>query len=176
MDGPWSKGFPGIAKKPPKLLSKENMYEWQKGIVDLCESEPDDRTIHWYWDSDGCTGKTSLCKYLMWHHDAFLFSGKATDIASRIINRNEPPRIALMNITRTAEGKLSWAAIEEIKDGCISSGKYEGGQMIFDPPHVIIFANFRPDTSTLSVDRWNIVNIKGEKSESTYGFVELFNL
>jgi len=43
-----------------------------------------------------------------------------------------------------------------LKDGVVFSGKYEGGARLFPPPHVIIFANFLPDFTKLSADRWVI--------------------
>ena len=51
---------------------------------------------------------------------------------------------------------MSYSAIESLKDGLLFSGKYEGGVKLFPPPHVVIFANFLPDMTKLSIDRWDI--------------------
>lgn len=149
------------------LLRYDQLYDWQLKIVELVKTKPDKRTIHWYWEKTGCTGKTELVKYLCYKHDALLFGGRAGDITSRVIQHGAP-RIAVMNLTRTTEGRISWQAIESLKDGCVETGKYEGGQLVFNPPHVIIFANFEPERGTLSADRWNIVNI-GNQNE--FGFM-----
>ncbi len=159
IDGPWSKGFPSVLERPPKLIKRDQMYAWQKSVLNIIETTPSDRLIYWYYDRIGNTGKTSLVKYLIWHYNAFYFGGKASDMASRIIMMDKPPEIAIMNISRTQEQYVSYQGIEEIKDGLIQSGKYEGGQKIFDPPHILIFANFEPDKNALSEDRWMVRDV-----------------
>ena len=37
---------------------------WQQEIIDLTKTQPDGRTIHWYLESEGNTGKTFLRRYL----------------------------------------------------------------------------------------------------------------
>ena len=43
--------------------------------------------------------------------------------------------------------------------------KYESKPVIRNSPHVIVFANFEPDKSALSEDRWLILNIKESQEE-----------
>lgn len=145
-------------KMDQTCLNVEDLYDWQKEIWDLCLTVPDDRTIHWYWEPDGCCGKTALVKMLCLKQGGFLFGGSEKDIASRCLLTGAP-RLCLMNLCRTSEGRISFSAIEALKDGLIQSGKYEGGQMVFNSPHVIIFANYAPDMEALSVDRWNITRV-----------------
>lgn len=161
VNGPWSYKIPGVLPEPPKLITKEQMYSWQAKVVEVCNQEPNDRTVYWIYDTVGNSGKTALCKYLIHHLGAFIFRGKSSDMASRIVLMPEAPRIAVMNVSRTQEQYVSYQSIEEIKDGLVCSGKYEGGQKIFNPPHMFIFANFEPDRNSLSHDRWHVVNITG---------------
>ena len=44
--------------KPLKLI--KNLYEWQTKIIDIIKTEPDDRTIHWIWETKGNRGKSAL--------------------------------------------------------------------------------------------------------------------
>lgn len=152
----YSKGY----RKPPKVL--KNLYPWQQKIVDLINTEPDDRTINWYWDEKGGCGKSALAKYLCVNYDAMYVSGKAADIKYAIgeyLKAHDDLKVVIYDITRSLEAYVSYQSIEEVKNGIFFSGKYESEQMIFNSPHVIIFANFEPDESKLSADRWRIINL-----------------
>ena len=57
---------------------------------------------------------------------------------------------------------ISYSLLEELKDGFIFSGKYEGGIREIAIPHIIVMANYLPDTTKLSLDRWKIQELKDE--------------
>lgn len=136
---------------------------WQLEILNTIKTTPDYRTIHWYWDSIGNTGKSAFTKYLCAKHDALCVSGKSNDCKYAIVayheQKNKYPKIIIFDIPRTNIDYLNYEAIESIKNGCFFSGKYECTQVIMNCPHVIIFANTPPILSKLSIDRWNIINI-----------------
>lgn len=152
--GPWIwPEPPPTLKDPMRGLERK---PWQLDIIKIIETEADARTIHWYWDSVGNTGKTTFTKHLWINYKVcFVQNGKKADIAYAY--NNEP--IVIFNLPRTCENFVSYDAIESLKDGMIFSGKYESGAKVFNNPHVIIFANFEPDQSCLSQDRWHIVEI-----------------
>ncbi len=142
---------------------------WQKKIIETvskpCEN---DRTINWIWDSKGKTGKSFLTKYLMKVENALVVDGKKTDIFHQIAKRQEIKKpgdipiavnLIIIDVPRSAFNNISYNAIESIKNGLISSGKYEGGQYTFKSPHVYIFANSRPDKSKFSKDRWRVTKL-----------------
>lgn len=160
----WNKGIK--IKKPLRLITEEQLYYWEKDIVSFCQEEADDRTIHWYWHELGDMGKTSFAKYLVSKHDAIVLGGKAHDIRHGLCdyykNHNETyPDIVILNFTRTLEGYISWTGIENCKDALFYSGKFEGGMVCANSPHVICFANFKPktDDSNISKERWHIHHI-----------------
>ena len=101
-----------------------------------------------------------MTKYILnkFPHTHYFSGGKANDIAFQLIKNKWDPDVCIFNFPRTSEGAV-YNAIEQLKDGLVFSSKYEGGVKMFNPPHVIIFANWLPDVKTLSEDRWNIVNI-----------------
>ena len=153
----WIKGW--SLPKPLKIISE--LKPWQQQVIDLIKSEPDERTINWYWEKEGNIGKTALTKYILakFKNVHYFCGGKAHDIAYQIIKNKWDPEICIFGLPRTAEGAVSYNALEQLKDGLVFSPKYEGGTKIFNSPHVIVFANWTPDTTMLSEDRWNIVEL-----------------
>nr|WAE42273.1 MAG: replication associated protein [Cressdnaviricota sp.] len=141
-------------KKPLKVLKEEQLYNWEKDIIKIIEAEPDDRKIYWYWEEKGAVGKTTFCKYLSAKYGAVPVEGKKNDIlycASEFESE-----IYLFDLERSMEDYVSYGAIEKIKNGYYMCSKYESKPVIRNPPHIIIFANFPPDESQLSADRWVI--------------------
>jgi hypothetical protein len=148
-----------IPPKEIKLIS--NFYPWQQKIIDLVNTEPDERTIEWFWEPEGCKGKTALTKYLLVKKPRvhFFSGGCAKDIAFQIINESWEPDVCIFNFPRTSEGAVSYNALEMLKDGIVQTGKYKGGRRIFNSPHVIVFANWQPNLKALSADRWRITRL-----------------
>lgn len=162
IDGPWAKGI----KIPRQIkLINPNDRPWQANYIKEISEEPDDRTIVWVADYEGGMGKTSLAKYLVIKHKALVVSGKATDIKYAVMKHIEKfgsLDIVCFLFPRTVENYISYDAIESLKDGLFFSAKYESGMCVFAPPHVLCLANFEPDRSALTKDRWDI-RIFGEK-------------
>jgi len=153
-------GFP----EPTFVEEIEVLYDWEKEIINLINSPPDKRSIHWYWEPQGCAGKTTFQKYIFTHYDnTVVLSGKACDMKNGIVtyyNTNKSlPKIILINIPRCAMGFVSYRGLEEIKDMFFYSGKYEGGMICGKPPHMMIFANEPPDTTQMSHDRFVVTRI-----------------
>jgi len=72
------------------------------------------------------------------------------------------PQIVLLNLPRSQRNHLSYAGIESVKDGLFNSAKYESAMVVFNPPHMVIFANEEPEYEKLSGDRWSVHNLSGE--------------
>lgn len=160
IKGPWTKDI----TLPSELsLIPVNAYNnFQTDVINLIEAAPDDRAIHWFWEERGNTGKTSLCKILASRHGALIVSGKASDIkyaVSKWIDSGKELKIVVFHFVRSVENFVSYDAIESIKDGLFFNSKYECNMYVYNPPHVLVFANFPPDYSKLSADRWKDKNI-----------------
>ena len=148
--------------KPVKVIEEHQFYQWQKDILEICKTEPDDRTIYWYWESKGNVGKTAFIKHMVLRHKSlFCNGGKYTDIMNLVFNQNmEDCNVVFFDIPRGHGGKISYSSLESIKNGMVCNTKYETGTKIFNPPHIFIFANFEPDEpEKLSSDRWVIKNL-----------------
>lgn len=148
-----------------KKYTNAKWKDWQQDIVNKCEDAIiNEREINWYWEPKGNIGKTFMAKYLALKYNAIIGEGKKADVFNQIkswmdANPGESPRVIMLDIPRTNLDYINFGAIEQIKNGLLYSGKYEGGVLIFEEPLVFIFANSPPDTECMSEDRWNIVKI-----------------
>lgn len=154
-------------RAPRPIWVLETLRPWQQRLWDLIKERPDPkdtRTIHWWWEPSGNTGKSAFAKWLCKVHGALLVSGKGTDVlhgvAKHIENDGEPPEIVVWDIPRCTEVQyLSYSSVESLKNGHFFSGKYESASVLMNPPHVVVFSNEGPDVSKMSHDRWKIVKI-----------------
>lgn len=153
----WSKGV-----QIPEELEIDQPYGWQLQVMDIVNSKPDKRTIWWFWEPSGNVGKTTLCKYLVVKHDALMVTGKSNDMYHMISKHPNKRKLIVCDIPRSSLEYINYPALEQIKNGLIFSGKYEGCQLVFNCPHVIIFANEPPDERKMSLDRWQVVRIDSE--------------
>jgi len=157
----FSCGFP----KPLKPLACDNnLYPWQMPLDKLAETDPNDREIIWVCGSDGNEGKTTFCKYLHRRYGAICLGGKSADMKNGIIEyikeNGNPPDFIVINLPRSFNSDyLSYTGLEEVKDMFFYSGKYEGGMVDGNSPHLWIFSNEMPDIDKCSRDRWSLYHI-----------------
>lgn len=137
---------------------------WQTKVLNLiAENGEDTRTINWFWEQKGNTGKSFICKYIACKYDVVICEGKKNDIFNQVnimLEAEKLPKVVILDIPRTNINYINYGAIEQLKNGLLYSGKYEGGVCIFPSPIVIAFANEAPDRRALSEDRWNIIEIE----------------
>jgi hypothetical protein len=134
-------------------------YDWQQNIINIIESDPDNRTIHWFWEPNGNIGKTTFCKHLaLKYKGTIVLSGKASDAKYGVFCylKKHSLNIVIFHFVRSNENYVSYEAIECIKDGLFYNVKYESDMCLYNNPHVLIFSNFEPDIDKLSKDRWNV--------------------
>jgi len=150
-------------EESPTIIDEVKLYEWQKWIVNIIKNEiPNSRDVIWIYDCNGNNGKSEICKFLHFHKLAeWIQGGKATDIKNMLLT-NKECRDIVIDLSRSTEGYVSYTVMEELKNGYIYSGKYEGGKKLITTPHVIIMANFLPDTTKLSSDRWKVYELNNK--------------
>ncbi|UOF78302.1 rep protein [Circoviridae sp.] len=149
-----------------KIIDKRYKHivwrEWQQKVIDIAESEPDDRKFYWVWERTGNVGKSFLAKYLALTQDCILADGKKDNIFNQInimLDQEKEFKTVLLDIPRKGEEYVNYRVLEQIKNGFIYSGKYEGGQCFYDYVNIICFANFEPEYSAISEDRWVVINL-----------------
>jgi len=158
VKGPWSFGV----KEEVELKVIEELRPWQVMVKEILDEEPDDRTIHWFWEPDGNIGKTAMAKWICSKYNVLYLSGKASDAKYAVANwiKTKVLHAVIFGYVRSNEDYVSYEALEAIKDGIFFNSKYESGMVMYNSPHVIVFANFEPDRTKLSIDRWEIVDLR----------------
>ncbi len=143
-----------VIPEPIVILQEKQLFKWQKCIIELILTKPKRRRIYWYWGKQG-VGKTQFIKYLIVNYKAILLNGKPSDMKNGIIeymkkNNNSTPKLILSNIGYDkCLASIHYSGYEDIKDMCFYSGKYEGGMVCGNNPHLLIFANGPPTTTNI---------------------------
>lgn len=128
---------------------------WQRDLWQELATVPDERTVHWFHDESGNAGKTWFSKLVLSVSDCVRFeNGKSCDVKHAYAGE----RVVFFDLSRSQSEHVNYEVIESIKNGVMFSSKYDSRQKLFPPPHVIVFANFAPDFTKLSQDRWKFTN------------------
>lgn len=152
--------------KRPKCkdpMEGKELHDWQRQVMEILAGEPHDRRIHWFVDIIGGRGKTTLAKHLCITRpgEVIYLSGKSADCkyaVSQFLQKNDL-KVVIFDFARTQEGYISYEAIECVKNGIFLNTKYESKMVVYEVPHIIVLANFHPDVTKLSLDRWDIRDI-----------------
>lgn len=151
----------------PKII--KTLRPWQQKIEEIILAPADERKVYWFWEEVGGIGKSAFCKYLCFKYKAlYIDEGKKADLINIIYNADMfDNRIVVIDVPRDNGNKVSYKAIEQIKNGMICNTKYETGMKLFNSPHLIIFANFPPEEHKLSADRWVITDLNTQNPDPT---------
>lgn len=149
-----------VKPKPVKVYEDWSNYPWALKMIDVIKGEPEDRVIYWLWGKQG-GGKTAFCKYCIMKFGAILINGTSGNMKNAIIeyqkNNGCLPTIIMNNMGFDRDmSRVSYTGYEEIKDMCFYSGKYEGGMVCGNEPHLIILANAPPLTENV---KFNVICI-----------------
>lgn len=140
-------------------LSGATLRAWQQDLItDVIGTPPSPRHVHWYYEELGLAGKTFMANYLTAFHNTIVFTGgKVADISYAY--NNQP--VVIFDIARSnAECMIAiYQCIEMFKNRRLFSAKYESHTKLFTVPHVLCFANFEPDKTKLSADRWKVHHV-----------------
>nr|WAE42990.1 MAG: replication associated protein [Cressdnaviricota sp.] len=151
---------------PPlvKVLPDNLLKPWHHTILGMMKTEATYRDINWIYDPTGNNMKSAFVKKCAYELGTmFITGGKGSDILHMVaehLEKKYPVNWTLMiDYPRTLEGKVSYPAIEMIKNGFWSSPKYEGKKVIVNHPHIFVFANWLPEITAMTADKWIIWDI-----------------
>jgi hypothetical protein len=124
-------------------------------------------------DNVGNTGKTFLAKYLGTFHNAVVF----TNTTERDITcaYNKEPYVISDLARQWQDRSISYACMENLKNGIVFQNKYESCVKKFTPPSVIVFSNSLPTKHMLSLDRWKVVSLTRKDNEIHIQRLNCFN-
>ena len=155
--GPWIKYRSNLRalvddtrEVPQRVIS---LRPWQSYILEQLLECQSDRTIHWVRDRDGNSGKSVLASYLAANHMAAVVTGgKYSDLA---YTYDYEPMVVFALARETDKEELLAAArfAENLKDGHVTSSKYESKTKFFKSPTVVFFSNTDPPYSSWSHNR-----------------------
>lgn len=141
-----------------KEYEESSLKPWQQDLVSVVEANPHRRKIHWVWSKQGNLGKSWMATYLGVKHKACVFMGGAKTNLAFIYAQN-PTKVVVFDLSRTQEANYLdhlYSLAEDLKNGRLTSTKYESKTIYFPIPHVIFLANFSPDLTKWSEDRYDI--------------------
>lgn len=140
-----------------KVVSEELIPRdgWQTRLVEILSGDADPRKVYWYYDVTGNSGKSYFSTRYKAKTSYLVTGGKNQDIYYAF----NYEQVVFFDLPRAKQDYVPYDVMESFKNGYFLSTKYECKPVRFAVPHVIVFANFYPDTTKLSVDRWEIKEI-----------------
>lgn len=149
--------------KPTPLEGK--LKPWQNVVLGLTK-KPVGRNVIWIYDQTGNSGKSWFLKYCITNfpekYTAIVQASNqyhTSTIMKNILDSGWNGDTIIIDIPRSADFSSIYTSIEDFKNGIITSVKYNGKTMIFNPCHVIVMCNFPPNEACLSKDRWQIIDL-----------------
>lgn len=149
-------------KKPPTTINRNDFYEWQEEIVKLFEvpCKWDCRKLYWRYGDVGI-GKTQFVKWLHVHLGAVVIGGSEKHMYAQVQKQPAPIYIVLLAY---GDEKLSYRAIEKIKDGLFTSyfGVDNNEMYCEDAAHFLVIGNEPPDSDhrNFHPTKWNVKHVE----------------
>lgn len=159
----------------PDVFILKDLYPFQRIIWNICNRNPHHRMIYWIFDESGSKGKTEIGRLLSYTRGAIILSGGREHIKHGIVNfmshkHSKYPRIMIIDLAREDQSKISFAAIEDVKNRLFFSTRYDSkGVKGINNVHIIIFSNSKPayynnkQRLNFSLDRWCVLRIENKK-------------
>lgn len=141
------------------------LRDWQNFILYKIYAEPASRNVHWFTDFTGGAGKTEFAKWLVTNYNGIGYvnaCGSARDFTTYLEGEIDPASgrgldLIIFDFTRANEDRGIYDCIELVSNGIFNSLKFRGRLVILPQKvRVIVFANFLPNRSRMSADRWLI--------------------
>jgi len=151
--------------QPEVKVATFPLRKWQQKLNHELLLPPDNRRIIFVVDYIGNSGKSWFSRYYCGIHEnaQILVPTKKADMAFAL---RSDIRVLFLDAPRSKQGEfIQYDFLEELKNGMVMSSKYESYMKTFEPVHVVVMMNERPDENKLSQDRYDIRELKREDLE-----------
>lgn len=146
---------------PSIQIPEYELRNWQRFLLQKITSPPDRRKIIFVVDEIGNSGKSWFAHFHTSKNkniSQVLLPGKKSDMAF-VLKANL--KYLFLDAPRSKQGEyIQYDFLEDLKNGYVFSNKYESRIKTYEPMHVIVNMNEKPDMSKLSEDRYDIINIR----------------
>ena len=161
--------------KPTIEISDVNLRPWQQALMKMITT-PSERAVFWIVGSKGNEGNSWFQGYLETFYGyarvvRLELSNNSLNILHALSKRPlSTTDIFLFNGTRaTKDTSQNYSILENIKDGCAISSKYNSEIVKSKTPNtVIVFTNNHPDKKRLSADRGRVYSINKDGLNCKY--------
>ena len=159
-------------KRPRVLETEYANIQWQpfqQAVLDLAETKPGGRTLHWFHEPTGKVGKSHVTTHLACQKlddsRAKAYCPDITKSADIFCGYCDEP-VIILDVPRSQCKHMDhiYHVCKKFIDCRIFAGKYKSRPNIFIKPHVLVFSNEPPKYEingklTLSADRFNLVDL-----------------
>lgn len=150
-----------INRERPKIC----LRYWQNQCQDYLMAQ-DDRKILFIVDYEGGCGKSTMAKYLMAEHNAFLCNGgKSADLGLAALNHGmDENKIVVFDMARCNDvDYFPWNFMEQLKNGYYISPKYVSRKVECESQKIVVFMNELPPIK-FSLDRYEVYTVEKFKT------------
>ena len=174
----------------PKPTPKVHAYRpWQAMLCEKLEEPFNDRKVIFVVDRKGDAGKTWFMEQYCFREKKIsirLGAEKRRDLSYNFVNKvidNGDPDVFFMNAARARGEYVSYAFLEDVKDGVIEAAKFKSKTLhVSKRPHVVVMMNEFPkkDLSQkgLSDDRYIylVISEDGQSGKWIEGYTDPYKL
>lgn len=137
------------------------------GEIIVWKTTSDGRNIIVIYNPEGCVGKGKFIEHMCENYpERFAFLQgipPIRDLPETIKKEKARGWIGetiLINLVRDCSDKKFYESLEALADGCMTSHKYQGGNIRYPVRNIVLFTNFMPKLSKVTEDRWDLRSIR----------------
>lgn len=141
------------------VFRHQALRDWQSKALEMLKQQ-NDREILFVVDEEGGKGKSTLAKYIMAEMSGhYLNGGKHQDLAHAFAKNKNAEYIIFDMARNTSTEFWPYNMMEQLKNGMITSTKYDSTTIFTESKKIVVFSNEEPDKTKLTQDRYRVFKI-----------------